>query len=503
LDQEIKQENSKASTRRPSRWIQVLVALVVIVAATCFGMYYRFANSTTFATGVEIGGVMVEGLSQTQAEAALDKGLQEFNATRVKFSKDAYNYESSIGDLVQLQSSGEIVKKVWEQERTRGWQAKAANLAGGKTIGYPVQVAIDPERKASLVAEWESQWGRVAQDASLDVDTHNGLVVIPGTLGYKVNVEKSFSGLPQTVSRTEPLSLPVVVEAVQPAVTAEMLKNMGELSSFATYFNTGEVNRSHNLRKATASINKKVLLPNEIFSFNETVGQRTMEMGYLDAMVIVGNKFEPGLGGGICQVSSTLYNASLLAGLEIVERHNHNLAVAYVKVGRDATVNYGVQDFRFKNNTDRPVFIRAITSGGQLLINIYGNTEYKQRIEIATIIDKTLDYTTVTELDQTLAPGQELVNNNGQPGYVVRSFRKFLDKDGKVLRSEQLDTDTYRPLNRLVLKGPELAPGTLQAPGVGGDGGPTDTTQPRTPSLDQPGEDEDDERPLNRPTIQP
>lgn len=88
-----------------------------------------------------------------------------------------------------------------------------------------------------------------------------------------------------------------------------------------------------------------------------------METGYLDAMVIVGNKFEPGLGGGICQVSSTLYNSVLLAGLEIVERHNHNLAVAYVQVGRDATVAWGLQDFKFRNNTDRPIYIRALTSG--------------------------------------------------------------------------------------------------------------------------------------------
>jgi len=205
-------------------------------------------------------------------------------------------------------------------------------------------------------------------------------------------------------------------------------------------------------------------------------------------------------------VSSTLYNSVLLAGLEIVERHNHNLAVAYVQVGRDATVAWGLQDFKFRNNTDRPIYIRAVTSGGQLLINIYGNTEYKKRIEISSIIDRTLDFTTVTELDNTLAPGQEVVNNKGQLGYVVRSFRTFYDQGGKIVNSEQLDTDTYRPLNRLILKGPDLVPTMPQQPGDDDDDDKEGPVKPRKPeSGKRPVEesDADDPTPLNRPTVQP
>lgn len=500
---EQEQEQAREERKLPSRLVQGLAALVVVIGITCFGMYYWFSSSTTFAAGVEIGGSLVEDYSREQAAAAVGKSLEEFYATKVTFYKDDYKLESRMGDLCQQASALEIVDRIWEQEAVRSWQAKAANLASGKTVSYPIPVGIDADKKASLAAEWESKWGKSPQDASLEVDDLNGLVVIPGTPGYKVDIEQSFSGLPQTINKTEPLRLPIIIAAVQPQVSADMLQNMGELGSFATYFNTGEINRSHNLRKSAASINKKVLVPGAVFSFNETVGQRTMEKGYLDAMVIVGNKFEPGLGGGICQVSSTLYNASLLAGLEIVERHNHNLAVAYVQVGRDATVAYGLQDYRFKNNTDRPIYIRAITSGGKLLVNIYGNTEYKQHIEISSIIDKTLDFSTVTELDETLAPGQEVVNNKGQLGYVARSFRTFYDKNGKIVRSEQLDTDTYRPLNRLILKGPAVIPVSPLQPGEE-DSDNTRQAKPPRFSTDKPlGENERDETPLDRPTIQP
>ena len=500
------QEQTQSKHHRPSRLIQGLVAAVVIIMATCFGMYYRFTTSTTFAAGVEIGPVSVQSLNQEQAANAVNQGLDVFYQTPIEFYKDDYIHKGTLGEVSQAINGEEVVKQVWEQENSRSWQAKAANLVGGNTVAYPIEVTIDPDRRTQLVTEWNEKWGQAAQNADLKVDSKSGLVVVPGTPGYRVDVEQTFASVPQVVGKTEPLRLPIIMESVQPEITSEMLQNMGELSRFATWFNTGEINRSHNLRTATASINKTVLQPNAVFSFNETVGQRTMETGYLDAMVIVGNKFEPGLGGGICQVSSTLYNSVLLAGLDIVERHNHNLAVTYVQVGRDATVAWGLQDFKFRNNTDRPIYIRAVTSGGQLLINIYGNTEYKKRIEISAIIDRTLDFTTVTELDNTLAPGQEVVNNKGQLGYVVRSFRTFYDQAGKIVKSEQLDTDTYRPLNRLILKGPDLVTTMPQLPGDGENDGGVEPTKPRkTSSGKRPVDesDEDNETPLNRPTIQP
>ncbi len=495
------QEQAQDKHHRPSRVIQGLVAAAVIIMATCFGMYYSFTNSTTFAAGVEIGSVSVQSLNQEQAVHAVNQGLDIFYQTPIEFYKDDYTYKGTLGEISQAINGADSVNRVWQQENSRSWQAKAANLISRNTVAYPIDVTIDPDKRTQLVTEWNEKWGQAPQNADLRVDSQSGLVVVPGTPGYKVDVEQTFAGLPQTVGKTQPLRLPIIMESVQPEVTAEMLQNMGELSRFATYFNTGEINRSHNLRTAAASINKTVLQPNAVFSFNETVGQRTMETGYLDAMVIVGNKFEPGLGGGICQVSSTLYNSVLLAGLEIVERHNHNLAVAYVQVGRDATVAWGLQDFKFRNNTDRPIYIRALTSGGQLLINIYGNTDYKKRIEISSIIDRTLDFTTITELDNTLAPGQEVVNNKGQLGYVVRSFRTFYDQDGKIVKSEQLDTDTYKPLNRLILKGPDPVPVMPQLPGDDDD--KEEQTKPRKPSSGKPPveeSDEDDKTPVNRPT---
>ncbi|EHL08831.1 VanW-like protein [Desulfitobacterium hafniense DP7] len=143
------------------------------------------------------------------------------------------------------------------------------------------------------------------------------------------------------------------------------------LAEFSTHFNVNEVNRTENIRLAAEAIDGARLAPGEIFSFNETVGERTMAAGYKEAVVIEGNRFIPGIGGGICQVSSTLFNAANQAHLEIVERHHHSLPVGYVPPGQDATVFYAVLDFKFKNNTKEPLVLRTWVEGGTLTIKIY------------------------------------------------------------------------------------------------------------------------------------
>lgn len=437
-----------------ARLLYILVLLLGIVLVATFYLYRNINNSTTFAYGVEIGGIPVQGFSLDGANQAVKEGIDEFAATTVTFYKDDYSLESKLGDLYVEVDALPIVQSVWQSEADREWLAKVSNLIKRDKIAYPVSISYDSAQKDVYLEEWNNKWGQPAQDASLEI-AQGGLEVIPSQTGIKVNAELSFEGLPLEMKQTTPLRIPIVMETIEPEVTADMLQNMGELSNYSTYFNTGEINRSHNLQMATASINKKVLAPNTVFSFNNTVGQRTMEKGYRDAMVIVGNKFEPGLGGGICQVSSTLYNAVLLAGLDIAERHNHNLAVAYIPLGRDATVAWGIQDFKFKNNTSHPIYISGFTSGGKLTFTIYGNLENKQKIDVYNIIDKTLDFTTVVEPDPTLEPGTEKVSQGGQLGYVVRSFRSFLGSDGNIVKTEKLATDTYKPLNRLVMQGPE------------------------------------------------
>ncbi|MDR3602833.1 MAG: cell wall-binding repeat-containing protein [Desulfosporosinus sp.] len=147
------------------------------------------------------------------------------------------------------------------------------------------------------------------------------------------------------------------------------------ISQFSTTFDSTMGNRTENILLAAKALDGKLLAPGEKFSFNESVGERTAEAGYKEALIIVGNTYTPGLGGGICQVSSTLYNAVILAHLEILERHPHSLPVDYVPSGQDATVSFPILDFRFRNNTDANLLIRSFIKGNTLTCQLYRKTE--------------------------------------------------------------------------------------------------------------------------------
>ncbi|AET67087.1 putative vancomycin resistance protein [Desulfosporosinus orientis DSM 765] len=145
------------------------------------------------------------------------------------------------------------------------------------------------------------------------------------------------------------------------------------IAQYTTKFDPTLINRTENIRLAARVLDGKLLSPGERFSFNESVGQRTANAGYKEAMIIEGDVFTPGLGGGVCQVSSTLYNAVLLANLDIIERHPHSLPISYVPPGRDATVAYPSLDFKFKNNTTSRLLIHSIVSENTLTFQILKN----------------------------------------------------------------------------------------------------------------------------------
>jgi len=149
----------------------------------------------------------------------------------------------------------------------------------------------------------------------------------------------------------------------------------GPIAQYSTRFDSTQVNRTENIRLAAKALDGKLLAPGEQFSFNESVGERIAEAGYKEALIIEGNTFTPGLGGGVCQVSSTLYNVVLLAHLEILERHQHSLTVNYVPPGRDATVSFPILDFKFKNNTDTHLLIRSFVDGNTLTFQLYEKAE--------------------------------------------------------------------------------------------------------------------------------
>ncbi|HAM80390.1 VanW family protein [Ornithinibacillus bavariensis] len=162
---------------------------------------------------------------------------------------------------------------------------------------------------------------------------------------------------------------------VYPKVDSELLSDIrsNEIGSYVTYYRPSNKERSHNIKLAAEAINNVVVFPGENFSFNKVVGKRTKEKGYLRAPVIVRGELSEDIGGGICQVSSTLFNAVSLKGIEIVERYSHSRNVPYVPPGKDATVSWWGPDFIFRNEYSHPILIRAKAIDGKMIVRIFSS----------------------------------------------------------------------------------------------------------------------------------
>ncbi len=222
------------------------------------------------------------------------------------------------------------------------------------------------------------------------------------------------------------------------------------ISSYTTKYDASNTNRSGNLKIAANKINGTVLMPGEEFSYNEVVGKRTIEEGYTNAKMYENGQVIDGLAGGICQISSTLYNAVLLANLEITERRNHSYTSSYVPAGRDATVVYGRQDFKFKNSRTYPIKIEANVANGIAEFKIHGIKEdVEYEIKIIPVTTQTIPYETEYIPDPALAPGQQVVKQTGHSGYKVTTYiEKRLA--GAVISKEVLSNDTYKAMKTIV-----------------------------------------------------
>ncbi len=301
-------------------------------------------------------------------------------------------------------------------------------------------------------------------DASYTIENQK-LVIVDEKPGVDFNKSVAQNAIDSTPG--DIITFPITVTA--PGVTAEQIRSemfTDLLGSYSSRYNAGDTSRSHNVWLASQKINEVVLAPGDVFSYNDTVGPRTISHGFKTANVYVGNKVEPGIGGGICQVSSTLFNAVVLADLKIVYRTNHSLPVSYVPLGRDATVSYGSIDFKFSNNTGHPIKIVASAGGGVNKVSVYAQKENPGRtVEIRTECTGTIPSKLVQKEEPTLPVGEIKIEQKGSNGSYYNTYKVTLE-NGNVVKSELLTKSTYVPTDRIELVGtmPVDAPEGAETP---------------------------------------
>ena len=252
----------------------------------------------------------------------------------------------------------------------------------------------------------------------------------------------------------ETVSVPAEIQ--EPEITAEELKEVlfRDLLGECTTHVTGTAARVSNVKLASSAFDGTVMNSGDVFSYNDTVGQRTVEKGYKPAPAYVQGETVDEIGGGVCQPSSTLYYACLLANMEITERYAHRYIPAYITRGMDATVSWGGPDYKFTNNTKYPIKIVAKYENAYLTVQLWGTKTDDLTVKMTYETLSNTPFEEVEQLDPTLAPGQRQVKVTPYTGHKVKTYRNVFDGSGALISSDVEDISDYKKRDRLVLVGP-------------------------------------------------
>lgn len=427
-------------------------------------------NSFITATVIFIGIILLvgcspshsSGISERNADALIPKGtkVDELDLSGLSFHDGQNKLNDWAKDKLEetrlLVYNNTVVpislrELGLELDTGKTWEGLKSQLGNSVSSVLRVDAIKSSQGLNTKLAGLESS----AQDASYKIEKDK-FIVEPAIPGHVVAIDSLVEGLEGSSFAKIPTKIALVIKEVPAMVTTEAVQKLAfdsVIAEFSTKFSTNDSNRVENLTTAAKALDKKEIRPGESFSFNDTIGPRTEQTGYKEAKVIIDNEYVLGTGGGICQVSSTLYNTVLLANLPIVERTPHAVTVAYVPLGQDATVNFPNIDLKFTNNTPSLVYIRTEVKNGTITVKLWGKKSDKT-VRLVKEVEKETDFQTERRYDPNLPPGKIVQEQLGSKGYVVNTWRVVQDAQGQVVE-QLLSHDVYAAANQILKVGSE------------------------------------------------
>ncbi|MHB1042423.1 MAG: VanW family protein [Eubacteriales bacterium] len=469
-------------------------ALAAVILLVFLSSGFLGPNTEKVLAGVKSGGVELGGCDKEEGILKLTELEKDLKSRRVALRYGGNTWQLLLNEAGFYLEKEEVMKASLAVGR-RGsvlqrWQERTQAKTGG--VEVPLMIGFDREKLTRMMKEYTGKITREPRDASFKILPDESVSVIPAEKGTSVDIDVLMGDIKLSLLEGKNADVNLHIIEAEPQRSTEMLNSTGVnglLAGYTTYFDQSKASRSYNVSVAAQAFDELLVLPGHEVSFNDVVGPRSSESGYKTAPVIINNELVDGIGGGVCQVSTTLYNSVLLANLEIVERVSHALPVSYVPVGRDATVVFDAIDFKFLNNTDSYLYIKSLVGNGYLTIKIYGNTAYKRDVKVISWVTREIEPKTVYETDPNLPKGEQVVKQEGAMGYLAAAQR-IVYRNGVMERKETLPSSDYNPVNKVIavgvmeVIGPQIAPSTPSSP-VGKPGGAGQGGKPGPPATGQ------------------
>lgn len=434
-----------------------LIVLLGIVAGGGYYVYDKVINIDTIYPGVSIDGYNVSYKSKLEAlKFVKDQKEIEGQGKSMRLFSHDFQYNIHLNDIGYSYDFSKAVEEAYKVGREGNLleRYKVIKSVEKNGVKIPLESYYNKEKIKEIVSNISQEVDLESQDALFNFN--NGKYYVTQEVrGRKLNKEELINFITNNIEEMKDIKLPIV--SIEPTIKKETLARInGIIGEYSTSFKGSSSDRIENIRLSAKALSNKMLMPGEEMSYNNTTGPRERKYGYKEANVIIGGELTPGVGGGVCQTSTTLYNALLLSDITILERHPHSIAAAYVPKGQDGAVAYGYLDLKFRNDFDFPIYTYSKIVGDRIYFYIYGDTSAKDyTIKIESEVFETIPYNIKEQFDPKAPPGSRVEIQQGRTGYKVKTFKSII-KGGKVISKKQISLDYYREKDFIYKIGPPL-----------------------------------------------
>ena len=414
------QEKNKINKNIP-KYLGIISIIFIISYVGIRSFNNNYIYNEQISENIYIEGINVSGMTMDEAKKNIDNKYI-YKPLKIKYEDKVFTINSS--DIDFKYNTDEVVKEAYNYNKTNSYFEnikRFIELKKGNVKQFNILALYNENKLNNFVESISKEINRDVVNAKLYISDSGAMSKKYSQVGKEVDTSKTIDLIKQALDKKDFTEVNLVVKEIQPTTSTEMINKVNSvLATHTTNYKTSSEGRAYNIVKASNSTSDILLMPGEEFSYNSLTGTRSKANGYKEAPVIVNGKLEDGIGGGVCQVSTTIYNAALYSGLDITQVKNHSLPSKYADMGKDATVVNGYIDLKFKNPYDYPIYIKNTTHNGNITSTIYGSSLNKNNIKIRTEKSQSGDKD------------------------IVKTYRETINSSGNIINTEFIATSVYK-----------------------------------------------------------
>ncbi len=436
---------------------KILITLALILMLLFISVMYFTEEYTNpyMHRGVKIEDIDVSNLSKEDALKEVKSVTDEMIKNKVvNFTYEDISLPVPLRDFGYKLNLEDAINKAYSYGRSDNLFYNYLDIIKGYIFkkNFVAKPDIEDAKREEVILNIGNKIFKKPVDAHPVINEDGSVTIKDSEIGRYMDINEAKDLINLDILHEDKIELPVY--KTEPKIYSNYYDGIDKkLGDFETDYSSSIKNRKENIRLAASKFNNMKLNPGDEISFNDVVGEISEKTGFKSATVIVGGEYESGIGGGICQVSTTLYNSLILSDLEITERHNHSRPIHYVDLGTDAAVARGYKDLKFKNNTNNPILILSEANGEKLNFKVLGNgSDRDYEVKIIPQLLGTVSPGVNTIYSDALPDGESTVRESGARGYSYKTYKEII-KNGEVVDKKEISKSYYLPKDKVVVVG--------------------------------------------------